>query len=208
MLILLVAAAVFYGSGGFAAAAYSKTVAEVTSDSTLLGKRVKVTGTVVPASWDKKTNPMIFDIRGEGATGGPQLKVTYGGTVPATFGDGTVAIVTGTLDSAGSIKADEMITKCPSTYESRTDALTVTGLLKAAAGGHPVKIVGFLKTGTLKDASADARFTLTSTTTGGDEVPVVFSGAMPDGAKDGASLVVTGVLQNGKFLATAVSLSK
>lgn len=208
VLILLVAAAVFFGSGGFSAAAYSKSVTEVTSDPKLVGQRVKVTGTVVPGSWNKQSNPMVFAIRAEGASGGPQIQVVYGGTVPNTFGDGTSAIVTGDLETTGTIKADEMITKCPSKYESRTDALTVTGLVKSETGGHPVKVLGVLAPGTLKDASAAERFTLASAASGGDSFPVVYAGTMPDGTKDGVSLVVTGTLQNGKFVATDVSLSK
>jgi cytochrome c-type biogenesis protein CcmE len=208
VLILLIAAAVFFGSGGFAAAAYSKSVTEVTSDAKLVGQRVKVNGTVVAGSWNKKNNPMVFQIRAEGATGGPQILVTYSGVSPNTFGDGSAAIVTGTLENTGSIKADEMMVKCPTKYESRTDAVTVSGLFKAEAGGHPIKVLGLLAPGTLKDASASERFTLASALSGGDRVGVVFPGAMPDGAKDGVTLVVTGTLQNGKFLATDVSLSK
>ena len=52
--------------------------------------------------------------------------------MPATFGDGVVAIVTGKLDDDGTITATDMITKCPSKYESATGATPVADLI---AGG-------------------------------------------------------------------------
>ena len=70
VIILLVAIPILYTlmiSGG----AYVQTVSDVSANSTLVGSRVKVTCSVVAWSWDKKTNPMVFRIRGEGATGGP-----------------------------------------------------------------------------------------------------------------------------------------
>ena len=39
------------------------------------------------------------------------------GALPATFGAGVVAICTGTVDGK-TLEASEMVTKCPSKYES------------------------------------------------------------------------------------------
>jgi cytochrome c-type biogenesis protein CcmE len=205
-IIIVIAAAVFF-SGILGGSAYSKTVKEVASDKTLVDKRVRVTGSVVAGSWDKRTNPMVFSIRSEGATSGPEIKVIYSGAAPNTFGNDTVAIVTGTLQGDRSLKADDMITKCPSKYQSKSGADDVTTLLKEPTG-VPIMAHGFLKNGTLKDAGAAVRFYLATTATGGDEVPVKFEGAMPDGTKDGVQLVVEGKLQSGTFVATQVSISK
>ena len=208
-IILVVVAAVFFGSGA-GTGAYSKTVAQVKSEKAKPDTRIRVTGTVVAGSWDKKTNPMTFTIRDEGKTSGPELKVIYTGDAPNTFGNDTVAIVTGTL-AGGALKADDMITKCPSKYSTNTGAETVDALLANAAtvAGKPVRITGFLKPSTLKDAGAAERFTLQGTSEGGKSVGVKFEGSMPSGSKDGVELVLGGSLDpNGVFDATSVSIVK
>jgi cytochrome c-type biogenesis protein CcmE len=143
VIILGIAAAVFFGSGA-GTGSYAKTVDEAVNDATLVGQRVRVSGTVVAGSWDKKTNPMRFRIRGEGKTSGPELSVIYTGAAPNTFGNDTVAIVTGTLEKGGTIAADDMITKCPSKYSTGTGAIPVADLVKTTATGQPVKVVGYL----------------------------------------------------------------
>jgi cytochrome c-type biogenesis protein CcmE len=207
-IILVVVAAIFFGSGA-ATGAYSKTVAEVQKDPSLAGKRITVTGTVVADSWDKKTNPMTFLIRDEGATSGPELKVVYTGDAPNTFGNDTVAIVTGSM-SGGVLKADDMITKCPSKYSTNTGAETIDVLLahKSAVIGKPIRITGFLKPGTLKNAGAADRFTLQATSEGGETLVVKFEGSMPSGTKDDVDLVLGGSLDSaGAFDATSVSIA-
>lgn len=205
--IILILAAVLLvtllPSGG----SYAQTVKQIAEDSKLVGTRVKVTGTVVPDSWDKKTNPMVFKIRDEGASSGPEVQVVYNGSAPNTFGNDTVAILTGTVSKQGVVDANEMLTKCPSKYQTKSDAATVKQLL-AAPTGAPMRVTGFLKAGSLKDASAAQRFTLVSAADGsGDSVPVAFSGTMPAGTKDGVELVVFGKLGGGIFTATDVSLA-
>lgn len=207
-IILVIVAAVFFGSGA-GTGAYSKTVAEVKKDTTLAGKRIRVSGTVVAGSWDKKTNPMTFTIRDEGKTSGPELTVVYTGDAPNTFGNDTVAIVTGVMEGT-TLKADDMITKCPSKYSTNTGAETIDVLLANKAGmvGKPIRLSGFLKPGTLKDAGAAERFTLTATSEGGESVGVKFEGSMPSGTKDGVGLVLGGTLDSsGVFDATSVSIA-
>lgn len=193
VIILGIAAAVFFGSGA-GTGAYTKTVDEAVNDASLVGTRVKVSGSVIADSWDKKTNPMKFRIRTEGKTSGPELSVVYTGAAPNTFGNDTVAIVTGTLEKGGSMKADDMITKCPSKYSSGTGAITLTELLKSEPKGQPVKVVGYLKNGSLQLESGQTaeRFFLAASATGGDEIGIQFAGTMPEGTMDGVQLVVGG----------------
>ena len=206
-IILIVAAVILVTlipSGG----SYSQTVTSIATDSKLVGTRVKVTGTVVADSWDKKTNPMVFKIRDEGATTGPVVNVTYNGSAPDTFGNNTVAILTGTVDKLGVLTANDMLTKCPSKYQTKSDASTIAELLKAPAD-VPIRVTGFLKAGTLQPASAAVRFTLATTAAGnGASVPVAFAGSMPANTKDGVELVVFGKLANGTFTATDVALAQ
>lgn len=211
--ILIAVAAMVYYTGN-TQGAYEDDLASVVNDSSYVGKQVKVGGTVVAGSWDKKTNPMRFVIRGEKDTtnSGPTLKVVFTGTVPATFGDGVVAIVTGKLDASGTVTAADMITKCPSKYESATGATPVADLVAGGATleGKPQRVTGFVKPGSMAPVGSTAdRFILTQNADGsGQSVPVGFAGVLPDGIKDGSQVVMGGALEQGKFVATSVALEQ
>jgi cytochrome c-type biogenesis protein CcmE len=209
--IILIAVAAIFLAGGNKTAAYYKTVKEAATDSALVGERVKVGGSVVAGSWDQKSNPMTFVIRDEADKEGtgPEVKVVYQGSVPSTFGDGVVAIVTGDLDANGTITADEMITKCPSKYESAEGALPLADLIGKGESmeGTTVKVAAFVKAGSIAPPGSGARFIAVTTASGGDEVPVAYAGALPDGIADGSAVVLTGALEaNGDFVATNVAL--
>jgi len=206
--IILILAAVVLVTVLPSGAAASSAVKDIATNSALVGTRVKVTGVVVSGSWDKKTNPMVFKIRAEGSTSGPEVQVIYDGSAPNTFGNDTVAILTGTVDKLGVVKANDMLTRCPSKYQTKSDAATVAAVL-ASPPDSPIRVTGFLKAGTLKDASAADRFTLAAAADGtGASVPVAFAGSMPAGTKDGVEVVVFGKLETGVFVATEVALAK
>jgi len=211
--ILIAIAAVVLLTGNKQGAVYS-TVPKVVEDSSLVGKRVKVGGTVVEGSWDKKSNPMVFTIRDESdKTGdGPTMKVVYTGAAPSTFGDGVVAIVTGVLEGDQTLKATEMITKCPSKYESAQGAIPIADLLLKgdAVFGKPVRATGFVKPGSIADAAAGDRFVVSAAADGsGKTIPVAFAGALPSGMADGSQVVIAGELDaSGRFTATSVALEQ
>jgi cytochrome c-type biogenesis protein CcmE len=206
--IILILAAVLLVTLLPSGSAYSQGVKDITTNSALIGTRVKVTGTVVAGSWDKKTNPMVFRIRAEGASSGPEVQVTYDGSAPNTFGSDTVAILTGTVDKLGSIKANDMLTKCPSKYETKSDAATIADAL-AVPSDTPIRVAGFLKAGSLAAASAAERFVLASSVEGtGASFPVSFAGSMPAGTKDGVEVIVFGKLEAGVFVATDVAIAQ
>jgi len=211
--IILIAVAAIFLAGGNKTAAYYKTVKEASSDQALVGERVKVGGAVVAGSWDKKSNPMTFVIRDEKdeAGKGPTVKVVYNGSVPSTFGDGVVAIVTGDLDGSKTIAADEMITKCPSKYESAEGALPLGDLVGKGEEmvGKTVKTAAFVEAGSIKPPGGAARFIATATAQGGEAIPVAFEGALPSGMADGSEIVMTGAIEaDGTFVATNVALSE
>jgi len=208
--IVAIVASIGQGEG---TTAFFKTVKEATSDANLQGERLKVGGAVIAGSWDKKSNPMTFTIRDEADTAetGPTIKVVYYGPVPSTFGDGVTAIVTGELSPDGTIEADEMITKCPSKYESATGALPIADLLGKGESmvGKTVKTTGYVKAGTIVAPGGGARFYVTSTPTGGEQVAVVFEGALPSGMTDGSQVVMTGAIEaDGNFVATNLALEQ
>ncbi len=208
-IILIVIAAIFM-AGGNKTAAYYKSVKEVATDQDLVGQRVKVGGAVVDGSWDKKSNPMTFVIRDEKDTEskGDTVKVVYKGSVPSTFGDGVVAIVTGDLDKGGTVQADEMITKCPSKYQSAAGAMPVSQIQDGQAL-EKVSVTGFVKPGTIVAPGSAERFVMAANKDGsGKTVAVSWDGALPSGMTDGSELVVTGELNaDGTFTATAVSIA-
>ncbi len=189
--------------------AYSKSVDEVLKDKSLVGKRVRVSGSVVPGSWDKGSNPMLFAIKAENGGQGGVIKVSYKGAAPNTFGDGVVAIVTGELNSSGMIESSDMITKCPSKYESATGAMTVANLVADKDMGITfTKVTGYIVPDSLVAPGAGPRFKLSDKPDGSDPtVSVTYAKAMPDGAAAGKKVVVSGKPNSdGTFAATEVAV--
>lgn len=210
VIILAVVTGFLIYSGANGGASYSKTVDQVVADQSLVGKQVKVAGKVVNGSWDKKTDPMIFKMVAESDTlgTGPAVQVTYNGASPSTFGDGVVAIVTGTLNSGGKITSSDMITKCPSKYKSAQGAIPVQDLQPVNAG-QAIQVTGFVVPGSIKPAGQAQRFALAAAADGsGKTVPVAYDAALVSGMKDGSKLVITGQLgKNGTFTATEIALA-
>jgi len=212
-IIVIVIAVLVLTIGNKQVAAYS-TITQMAKDGTKAGERVKVGGAVVAGSWNKQSNPMKFTIKEEtdSAGTGPTVKVVYSGTAPNTFGDGVVAIVTGTVDKNGVIQANEMITKCPSKYSSAVGAIPVSELNKGTSmvGKKDLQISGYVKPGSLGDASAAQRFVLATKADGSDpSVAVKYTGALPDTVKDGVQVVVVGTLgSDNTFTATSVALAQ
>jgi cytochrome c-type biogenesis protein CcmE len=211
-IILIAIVAAVYGLRP-SVAAY-ETVTQIAKGGIKAGDRVKVGGAVVAGSWNKQSNPMKFTIREEGDTGGTgaTLKVVYSGAAPNTFGDGVVAIVTGQLDAKGVVQASEMITKCPSKYQSAVGAIPVAELSagQSLVGKAGLQTTGYIKPGSVGPATAAQRFVIAEKSDGtGKSVAVKFSGALPDTIKDSVQVIVTGTLEsNDVFDATTVALSQ
>ncbi len=208
-IIVIVAAAILMsaGKGG----AYSRMVSDVVGDAGVAGERIKVSGSVVEGSWDRKANPMRFEIRDEGADPGPDvpvLKVEYRGGVPSTFGDGVVAMITGEIDDQGVLVSEDMVTKCPSKYTSATKAETVA-LALSGPTGVPTNVTGYIVTGTIGPVGGEYRFKISDADDGsGDALAVAFEGGLPDTVTDGVQVVIGGSLgEDGIYTATSVSLA-
>jgi cytochrome c-type biogenesis protein CcmE len=206
LLIVIVAAVVLtYVGAGSAAKAIN--VAEATSGQ-YLDQRVQVSGTVVDDSFsnvDSKLSFSIYDPEGDPAQ---TLAVVFEGPVSATFGNGIVAICTGKLDADGVLWASEMVTKCPSKYESAEGSVTAEYLLENSERmvGQELKLAGYIKSGSLVAAGAAERFVIYSQ---GGEISVAFDGALPDELKNESAVVVTGTLdESGVFKAKDVALEE
>ena len=210
-IVLLAIAAVFASIGSRGGTSYYKSVDEVASDAALIGQRVKVGGAVVAGSWDKKTNPMTFTIRDEADTEGTgkTVKVIYNEGVPSTFGDGVTAIVTGELKDGPVIEAGEMITKCPSKYESATGAMSV-GAITEGQTLETVSLSGYVVAGSIVAPGSSARFSVAgSQAADAKAYPVIWEGALPAGMTDGSMVVIKGsVAVDGTITATDVALEE
>ena len=185
------------GSGG---AASSLTVADLLSGD-YAGKKVQVTGSVVDDSIETDGTAVRFAITPEEGDGSETVDVVYEGALPATFGSGVVAICTGTVDDSHVLKCTEMVTKCPSKYESAEGSLTVRGLIDQADTMmfEDTKVCGYIQ-GEVNDASADYRFVIESQ---GATLKVVYDGGLDEQVADGVAVVVSGHLDyDGIFVAT------
>ena len=172
--------------------------------------KVQVSGTVVDNSYTVDEQGVLnFEVRDEGATSGPTLRVSFDKGVSATFGNGITAICTGRIDSNGVLQCTELVTKCPIKYENASDALSVGALLaydKATMVGKTVKITGLVMDGSLKSATESVRLVLLDANKN-TSINIVFGGALSDDITNGSSLVITGALQeDGSFLASEVAL--
>ncbi len=207
-IILIVVIAIFLTTGSKEGAYYRK-VSEIVGNDEYVGERVRVGGTVVAGSWNRQSNPMIFDIRDEDTDSGPTIQVVYHGGVPSTFGDEVVAIVTGEVTEEGTIESSDMITKCPSKYESSKDAIGVSALLDKGDSmvGKTVKITGYV-VGDVTAPGGETRFYVADEKEGADEgLGVFYDRALPAGMDTGTKVVIQGSLESdGIFAATDVSL--
>lgn len=195
--IAMLAIVAIAGAGGSAS---SLTVEEVASGS-YQGKKVQVTGAVVADSIENDGSAVFFSIASEEG-GEEELRVSYDGALPATFGAGVVAICTGTVENPPLLACAELVTKCPSKYESAEGALTVKGLLDQGGPvvGDQVKVCGYVQ-GAVRDASADVRFEIESQ---GETIGIVYDGGLGDGIVEGAAVVIEGALgEDGLFHAVS-----
>jgi cytochrome c-type biogenesis protein CcmE len=203
VVIILVLAVV--GGGGFARTA---TVADAASGNVGDGK-IQVSGEVVSNSFRTESGILYFSLY-DSSSGDTSkiLNVQYSGAVSSTFGNGVTAICTGKMNASGTLIASEMVTKCPSKYESAEGAMTVGDLLSQTSQmvGKQTEVAGYIKAGTLQPAGFSERFVLYSQ---GAEVSVKFDGALPDGIVEESSIVVNGSLNSdGTFTATNVAQEK
>ena len=198
--IVVIAMLVIVAVAGSGGAASSLSIADVLGGS-YEGKKVQVSGSVVADSLASEGATAIFKIEPEGDdAGADQLEVQYNGALPATFGTGVVAICTGTVEGK-TLLATEMVTKCPSKYESAEGSLTVKGLLDQADTMlfKDTKVCGYVQ-GPVNDAQAAYRFTIESQ---GATLNVVYDGGLDEQIKDGTALVISGHLDSdGSFIAT------
>lgn len=117
-----------FGGGGMV---YYKTVDELLADrARQAGRPIRVNGLLVEGSIARK--PGTDEYRFELTKNGETIAVTYRGILPETMLPGRELVVEGALAAAGNeFAATEILTKCPSKYESVAKA-------KAKGSSRPV----------------------------------------------------------------------
>ena len=183
---------------------------EITDDA-----KIEVSGNVVENSFEIEGSVLTFEIYDAEVdpAAAATLPVRYDGGVSATFGNDVTAICTGRMGKEGVLECSELVTKCPSKYESGEGALSISDLLDYGEKviNKPVKVTGTIAPGTLSGVDADARFVIADPTAAGGSEPeplrVSFAGALSDEVAEGRTVVLTGSLsEDGTFAATNVAL--
>lgn len=206
IIVLIVVLAVVGGNSSAKAVSVSQAASGDYS-----GKRVQVTGNVVDDSYSTDSDGVLtFSIYDPDAEASVQLPVSFDGGVSATFGNDVTAICTGKMTDGGVLQCSELVTKCPSKYESGTEALEVSRMLEYGDDivDTTVRVRGTVKAGSQNAAGQGDRFVLVDSADSGAEVPVTYGDAVSEETlADGASVVLTGhMTAEGKFDATNVAL--
>lgn len=163
------------------------------------GKNIQVSGVVVNDSLQVAEGKAYFTITGEQGQAdiSTPLAVIYEGPMPATFGNGVVALCTGRMDQQV-LNCSQLITKCPSKYESAQGALTVDQLRASSErSADELKVAGTIVPGSLQTTTQGTqtlvRFDIESE---GASVTVVYAGEVSKEFADGTAVVIRGVLRD------------
>lgn len=209
--VIVIAMALILAVVGGGSAAKTVSVAQAASGD-FAGQRVQVSGNVVENSYATRDNTLTFSIYDPDSAADAILNISYDGGAAATFGNDVTAICTGKIDDAGTLIASELVTKCPSKYESGTDALGVSQMLEYGEKvlNKTVKVRGTIQPDSQNPAGQGDRFVLADSEDAAVSVPVLCDIALSsETVADNATVVLTGnMIEDGKFVATNVALEE
>lgn len=118
VLLVVIGVLIWQSLGSGASVSYYKTIGEVTSGSSFVGKNVNVGGKVMKGSIVNEGHTCTFKIADQ-KNKEQQLTVEYSKQLPSTFGENIDVVAEGKLVSKGKIVANSIVTKCPSKYDSK-----------------------------------------------------------------------------------------
>ena len=124
-LVLVIIVAALMVQATMTTGAYYMTVDEINrAGASLVGERVRVSGSVVDGSedWTPQEVTLRFKIAGED---GAQLPIVFFGPRPDNFQRAASAIVEGQLLPDGSLQAESLLLKCPSRYKEEPEEVFV-----------------------------------------------------------------------------------
>lgn len=105
---------------GLSTNVYYQTVSELQASGGANGKQVRLAGNVVPGSIVREGGSSV--VRFNVADAGGNLPVVYSGTVPDIFGPNIEVVVEGKYTPNTGFVADTMLAKCPSKFDTATQA--------------------------------------------------------------------------------------
>lgn len=118
VLVLAVAFLIYNGMQG--TSAFYMTVDELhVSTAAAEGKTIRVGGDVVAGTIQR--GGIGEEIRFEITDGVSTVPIVYHGPAPDIFSDHAEVIATGTMQADGTFEATELLTKCPSRFETAED---------------------------------------------------------------------------------------
>jgi cytochrome c-type biogenesis protein CcmE len=108
--------------GGSTTWQYYLTVEECLADGpSLLGKRIRVNGTVTPGSLSIAEGRKSANFRLEGTE--RNLSVVCSGPLPDNLAEGMQVVVEGELQRAGWLQGEQVLTRCASKYQAQPSGL-------------------------------------------------------------------------------------
>ena len=122
-LVLIALIAILMVQATVSTGAYYMTVSELHGrGASIVGERVRVSGTVVDGSedWRPQEVTLRFRIVDEN---GSELPIVFTGPRPDNFQRAASAIVEGELLPDGAFKAETLLLKCPSRYEEEPEEI-------------------------------------------------------------------------------------
>jgi len=122
-LVIILAAVIYLLSAGFSDVKTHVALETLVAEGeTYRGKMVQTEGRVIGDSvnWDAAAVRLTFQISGM-ADGSVVIPVLYLRPIPENFQDATEVLVSGTYLPGGEFQAEELITKCPSKYETAAE---------------------------------------------------------------------------------------
>ena len=207
--VIVIALALILAVVGGGSAAKTVSIAQAASGE-YANQRIQVSGNVVENSYATEDNVLTFSIYDPDGTTDAVVKVSYDGGAAATFGNDVTAICTGKMGEDGVLVASELVTKCPSKYESSMEALGVSQMINYGDKvlNKTVKVMGTIKPGSQNPAGQGDRFVLVDAEDPNVTIAVLCDEALStETVADDAKVVLTGnMLDNGKFAATNVAL--
>ena len=114
MVAAAVGALIYVGVRG--SSMYYLTLAELKAHGdTVYGDKIRLGATVVDGSIQSGADGVTRFVVTDGTNA---LPVSYGGSLPGTFGDGADVVLQGKLTPFGTFEASSLLAKCPSKYRT------------------------------------------------------------------------------------------
>jgi len=194
----------------FQGASLSLDVDRLYNEDRYIGETIQVSGTVVAGSWDRESNPMRFRIFNEDSDTNAEIEIVFSGLPPANFGDGTQAIIRGLVEDTNLVTSTDMVTVCPSRYETDDNTLPVYALFDEDSDMNmvnvPVRISARVVPGSITPPGTDIRFHVMDIEYPEITMPVMYTGGLADTIVDETPVVITGTIDaDGVFTAEIVA---